>query len=143
MCLGKVRGPHWLRIQNLDLPTISPGWGIPGLVQPVQNSSPGEKTSVQVSPRWQERHQKFPISTSSLMCPPSPEWWPAGRRKPRLQRREGWVWGEWEAARVSPGSQWVFLQPASNLLTHGAQSPCAPSKPSALSPHALLSAFCL
>lgn len=42
------------------------------LAQCVQDSSHGERTGVQVSPRWQERHQNFSISTSSLMVPSLP-----------------------------------------------------------------------
>lgn len=52
----------------------------------------GERTSVQVSPRWQERHQKFPISTSSPMVPSLPPV-VANREKKATPAEEGWLWG--------------------------------------------------
>lgn len=72
-CLGKG-GAH-TSIPSLDSQTQADpcrDWGLPGLAQCVQDPSHGERTGVQVSPRWQERHQNFSSSTSSLMVPSLP-----------------------------------------------------------------------
>lgn len=56
----------------------------------------GERTSVKVSPRWQEQHQKFPISTSSLMVPSLPQVVASREKKATPAEERGLGMGEQE-----------------------------------------------
>lgn len=50
-----------------------------------------------MSPRWQERHQKFPISTSSLMVPSLPQVVASREKKATPAEERGLAVGKWEA----------------------------------------------